>query len=426
MRKINQNPLEKFQRIGQVGLAAIFLAFILLAGCKKEDDNLPVTYTVTFDSQGADIEAAPSTMTVTSPATTLGELPTDPEKSGYAFNDWYTEPDGGGIIFTAYTMVTEDITVYARWTQTEFSVSYDANGGSSGSVPSDNNSYEYNDPATVSDNTGGLAGPVIRDGIRQRFIGWSSDPDAETWECLPGHTLFVTEDVTLYAVYTSGDNVLRKLGPAGGWVFYDAGSTESWGRYLEAANPDWIDASDDPQGHWGKWAYQGVQTVDIIDDAGIGIGTGLNNTNIISSFYDALYLKSDGTTTYYDYDWNSLSGVDRVAFTDGTSDYEFSGGNSYDGTVAATVCRDYSIVYNSTTYDDWFLPSQDELNQMYLNLSKEGVEGFAQVNAYYWSSSEYDGWNAWYQFFGTMGAEDGPQEYSGKGSVYWYRAIRAF
>jgi len=418
---------ENHMRAVQIILTAFVLALLIITGCKKEDDTPPVTYTVTFDSQGADTEADPVSMTVTSPATTLGELPTEPSKSGYAFSAWFTEPDGGGMMFTAYTTVTEDITVYAKWIQVEFSVSYDANGGSLGSVPADNNSYEYNDPVTVSDNSGSLAGPVIRDEIRQRFIGWNRDPDATSYEYLPGHTMFITGDVTLYAIYTQDDDVLRKLGPGGGWVFYDAGSAESWGRYLEAANPGWIDEGDDPRCEWGLWADQGEQSVQIIDEAGNAIGTGLNNTSIIISFYDALYLKSDGTTSYYDYDWVSLTAGTKETFTDGVSDYEFSSvWDDYDGTVAAKVCHDYSVVYNEVTYDDWFLPSKDELNQMYLNLSREGVEGFAQVNAYYWSSSESDGRNAWYQFFGTMGDEDGPQDYSGKASVYWVRAVRAF
>ena len=32
---------------------------------------------------------------------------------------------------------------------------------------------------------------------------------------------------------------------------------------------------------------------------------------------------------------------------------------------AAKVCNDYSITVNGITYSDWFLPSKDELNQMY-------------------------------------------------------------
>jgi len=39
------------------------------------------------------------------------------------------------------------------------------------------------------------------------------------------------------------------------------------------------------------------------------------------------------------------------------------------------------------TFDDWFLPSRDELEQMYLNLHAEGVGNFSTKGGY-WSSSE--------------------------------------
>ena len=34
---------------------------------------------------------------------------------------------------------------------------------------------------------------------------------------------------------------------------------------------------------------------------------------------------------------------------------------------AAKVCNDYTITVNGIIYNDWFLPSKDELNQMYTN-----------------------------------------------------------
>jgi len=46
-------------------------------------------------------------------------------------------------------------------------------------------------------------------------------------------------------------------------------------------------------------------------------------------------------------------------------------------------------------YDDWFLPSKDELNQMY---QQRGVIGGFASN-YYWSSSESNSYSAWYQYF---------------------------
>lgn len=65
-------------------------------------------------------------------------------------------------------------------------------------------------------------------------------------------------------------------------------------------------------------------------------------------------------------------------------------GCSQTGT-AARICND--LVLNN--YDDWFLPSTNELQQMYLQ--KNVIGGF--VNSQYWSSSQYDAVSAWYQSF---------------------------
>ena len=46
---------------------------------------------------------------------------------------------------------------------------------------------------------------------------------------------------------------------------------------------------------------------------------------------------------------------------------------------AAKVCNDYSITVNEITYSDWFLPSKDELNQMYEN--KAAINSAAAANS---------------------------------------------
>jgi len=73
------------------------------------------TYTITFDKNGGDTEANPKTRTVTSPATTVGTLPTPPTRAGYAFDGWYRAANGSGPAFTGSTRVTGNITVYAKW-----------------------------------------------------------------------------------------------------------------------------------------------------------------------------------------------------------------------------------------------------------------------------------------------------------------------
>jgi hypothetical protein len=67
---------------------------------------------------------------------------------------------------------------------------------------------------------------------------------------------------------------------------------------------------------------------------------------------------------------------------------------------------------------DWFLPSKDELNQMYIqNLTLEQF-----VSGYYWSSSETDAGGAWELFFA-----DGIQDsYFKSDGTNYFRPVRAF
>ena len=77
-------------------------------------------------------------------------------------------------------------------------------------------------------------------------------------------------------------------------------------------------------------------------------------------------------------------------------------------------------------YDDWFLPSKDELNLMYQQ--KGSIGGLASESDYdyYWSSSEDSATNALYQTFddGVLGS--GYQGSTGKPSSFRVRAVRAF
>ncbi|XID92529.1 S-layer homology domain-containing protein [Paenibacillaceae bacterium WGS1546] len=73
-----------------------------------------VTHTVTFDKNGGDTEATPSTLIVTD-GETAAALPAPPTRPGYAFVGWNTQPNGGGTGFDDTTVVSGDVTVYAQW-----------------------------------------------------------------------------------------------------------------------------------------------------------------------------------------------------------------------------------------------------------------------------------------------------------------------
>jgi len=80
---------------------------------------------------------------------------------------------------------------------------------------------------------------------------------------------------------------------------------------------------------------------------------------------------------------------------------------------AARIC--YDLVLGG--YSDWFLPSKDELNQLWIN--RVAVGGFA--NAYYWSSTENNNNNAWNQNF-----DNGNQNNNNKNNTNYVRAVRDF
>jgi hypothetical protein len=83
------------------------------------------------------------------------------------------------------------------------------------------------------------------------------------------------------------------------------------------------------------------------------------------------------------------------------------------GSYAAQLCNDLTV----GSYSDWYLPSKDELNKLCIN--KDAIGGFAAYG--YWSSSEYNATNAWFQGFFS-----GNQYLGYKSNDLRVRAVRAF
>ncbi len=77
----------------------------------------------------------------------------------------------------------------------------------------------------------------------------------------------------------------------------------------------------------------------------------------------------------------------------------------------------YSTTNNSKIYSDWFLPSKDELNQIYVN--KTTIGSFTTSS--YWSSSEDDADGAWAQYFRLRFQYDDVKD-----GLNYVRPVRAF
>ena len=78
-----------------------------------EYSTVPDMHTITFNAAGGTVSPASKQVLSEEPA---GELPV-PSRQNYTFSGWYTAQGGGGTLFTSNTIVTGDITVYAKWTE---------------------------------------------------------------------------------------------------------------------------------------------------------------------------------------------------------------------------------------------------------------------------------------------------------------------
>ena len=83
--------------------------------------------------------------------------------------------------------------------------------------------------------------------------------------------------------------------------------------------------------------------------------------------------------------------------------------------IAARLCDDLIL----EGYSDWYLPSIDELNLIYVNLSSKSIGGFADYR--YWSSSQEATQTAWREDM-TLGLKAA----NTKSNLYYVRAVRSF
>jgi hypothetical protein len=88
------------------------------------------------------------------------------------------------------------------------------------------------------------------------------------------------------------------------------------------------------------------------------------------------------------------------------------------------IAASEALAYESGGYSDWYLPSIDELVEMYNTIGNGGSEGNIGVfqNVWYWSSSEYSNNKAW-----DVNFNNGNSSTNGKtSSTLRIRVIRAF
>jgi len=239
-----------------------------------------------------------------------------------------------------------------------YAVTYRGNGSTAGIIATDKYTYQNSDIVTVLPK-----GTLVNEGYI--FTGWNTQEDGLGTDRAPGSTFQMGSiDVVLYAQWETKYKV-KDIGPAGGIIFYVDHINEYDWDCLEVAPYGWYNDDRDPVFRPGMTNLL----------TGLLIGSGESNTSkIVSYMYN-------------------------------------------DESIAAKVCSDAII----GAFDDWFLPSKEELSQIFQNLFLAGIGGF-RANMY-WSSSTL-GQNTWAQQF-LYRLEETPELQSWT-SEYYVRPIRSF
>lgn len=198
----------------------LMTAMLLLSfGCSDDDVAVeeipPETYTVTYHANGATGGTVPvdsgeyeTGATVTMLSNSGGLV-----KTGYTFAGWNSAADGNGSTYlagTGLTMPATNLTLYAKWTINQHTVTFDSQGADTAATPA---------TMTVDYNSGVSSLPTAPVKAEYVFDGWYTAENGGGSEFTTATA--VTADLTVYAkwVYDFSNVAKRELVNVPGGTF---------------------------------------------------------------------------------------------------------------------------------------------------------------------------------------------------------------
>jgi uncharacterized repeat protein (TIGR02543 family) len=135
-------------------------------------------------------------------------------KTGYTFSGWNTASDGTGTTYLAgssFTIPAQNTTLYAQWTVNQYTVTYDANGGT-GSQTDPNSPYNFGSTVTVLG-----TGSITRTGYT--FANWNTAADGSGTSYNPAATFTIgAANMVLYAQWTINTYTITATAGANGII----------------------------------------------------------------------------------------------------------------------------------------------------------------------------------------------------------------
>ncbi|HHU42953.1 MAG TPA: leucine-rich repeat protein [Clostridiales bacterium] len=355
--------MKNFSRIITL-LIMVVLLCILFVACE------PDVYVLTFEPNGGnDIDS------IENNGEDEIELPT-PQREGYTFGGWYLDAETFNNEYKGEAL-SESVTVYAKWTINEYTISFETNGGS----PVDSISADYGEQITAPNSP-------EREGYS--FEGWFVDSDLGnefSFDTMP------PQDITIYAGWQAIDyNITYNL---------DGGENNQSNPQTYTIETDSFELLTPTKEHYtflGWFADSGY------DNEITHIGGGeTGDITIYAKWVDEVYV--DGLTLKYDIDNNfyeliSAEEIQNAVIPAQHNNYPIAviGEGAFEGnTTLESVTIPMSVVYiadmafkdcsnltdvnfdNNATFEGWF--EDEELTTQYTftdSLPSEGKTLYAK------------------------------------------------
>ncbi|MFA6160285.1 MAG: InlB B-repeat-containing protein [Parcubacteria group bacterium] len=262
------------------------------------------TYTVSFQNYDT-TELKSETVNYGGSAT----APADPTRTGYTFTGWDI----------AYNNVTTDLTVTAEYSIDTYTITYNGNDNTEGTVPADQ-TKTYAVDLTLQTNSGTLVK------TNYTFAGWNTQADGGGTDYAEGATYTTNTALTLYAKWTAEEFTLTYSANANGSLTGTTSQTVSYGGSGSAVTAvpadnyhftTWSDSSiDNPRTDTNvtgdisvsaSFASDDIITHTLIYSAGSnGIISG-DLSQIINDGEDGTQVEAVADSGYHFVDWNDNS-----------------------------------------------------------------------------------------------------------------------
>ncbi len=296
-----------------------------------------IVYTITYNLDGGTNAAGnPASYTVESPEIVLSS----PTKAGYSFFNWYDNPSFTGAAVTSIPAgSTGNKEVFAKWVIVVTLNGVTQVNGASGTSDTSKLDLSFDvDPVTLTvDNitlTGAAKGALSGTGTTRSLA---------------------VSNITV----ANGESIEVSIANPSGYIL--SGSPKTVIVYKAVIGT----------------AYNGGKIAYVFTPKDPGYVEGETH-GLIGSITRLSSSLSWALSAYK----NTLVGETGTALGTGKSNTERIVAQNGLGSYAAKICSEYS----NDLYSDWFLPSKDELDCMYLN---RGAFAGSVLPGVYWSSSEY-------------------------------------